>query len=137
MTKDQAQIVKMALEEYFRLRMGQWCDFAHDLAFTGYNDNSSDDEFSQRLERRQSAEGVFRAAMVVAQPMPRYGRLPEQAMEMMRAQDIWQVVPHGLWMEQEHEENDWCTDAHDPQCMTGEKLPVFRKIEGKDKVEQD
>lgn len=127
----------MAFEEYFRLRMGQWGDFVHDLAFTGYNDNPSDDEFSQGLKRRQSAEGVFRAAMVVAQPMRRCGRYPEQTLEMMRAQDIWQVLRHGLWMERNHEENNWCVDAQEPQCMTGEKLPVFRKIEGKDRVEQD
>lgn len=56
---------------------------------------------------------------------------------MMRAQDIWQVLRHGLWMERNHEENNWCVDAQEPQCMTGEKLPVFRKIEGKDRVEQD
>ena len=49
-TEEQANIIKIALEEYFRVRMNQWSDLANDLAFTGLDYNKHNNmEFKGRI----------------------------------------------------------------------------------------
>ena len=36
-TEEQANTIKIALEEYFRLRMNQTWDFSDDICFNGFN----------------------------------------------------------------------------------------------------
>ena len=129
-SEEQAVITKIALEEYFRLRMGQFDDLSVDLAFSGYDrDNYTSEEFDTRNERRWSAEAVFRVALDVAQPMRKYGMHPEQTIEMRRAMDIWQVIRHKLWKDRRGDEDSWCVDSREPMCMSGEPLPRMERIE--------
>ena len=129
-TEKQAEIIKIALEEYFRLRMGQFGDLADDLAYSGYDrNNHTSDELNARNERRWSAEAVFKAALDVAQPMRKHGVYPEQTIEMLRAQDIWQVIRHKLWKDRHGDKDDWCVDARKPMPMTGEPLPKMERVE--------
>ena len=129
-TEKQAEIIKIALEEYFRLRMGQFGDLAEDLAYSGYDrNNHTSDELNARNERRWSAEAVFKAALDVAQPMRKHGVYPEQTIEMLRAQDIWQVIRHKLWKDRHGDKDDWCVDARKPMPMTGEPLPKMERVE--------
>ena len=44
LTDAQAKLVETALEEYFRLRMGQYFDFADEMAFQGFNYKEHTDE---------------------------------------------------------------------------------------------
>ena len=130
LTEEQAEIIKIALEEYFRLRMGQFSDLSMDLAFIGYDSNNhTSDELNARNERRWSVESVFKSALDVAQPMRKHGIYPEQTIEMRRAQDIWQVIRHRLWKDRHGDKDDWCVDAREPMCMTGESLPKMERAE--------
>lgn len=130
LSEKQAEIIKIALEEYFRLRMGQFGDLAEDLAYSGYDrNNHTSDELNARNERRWSAEAVFKAALDVAQPMRKHGVYPEQTIEMLRAQDIWQVIRHRLWKDRHGDKNDWCVDAREPMPMTDEPLPKMERVE--------
>ena len=132
LSEEQAEIIKIALEEYFRLRMGQFSDLSINLSFAGYDrNNHNTEELNTRNERRWSAESVFKAALDVAQPMRKHGVYPEQTIEMRRAQDIWQVIRHRLWKDRHGDKNDWCVDAREPMPMTDEPLPKMEKMDEK------
>ena len=128
-SEKQAEIIKVALEEYFRLRMNQWNDFATSVAFSGYEheklNKSNLEKFNACVERRNSSERVFMAAMEVAQPIRQNcGSIP-QTDEMLIAQDIWQVIRHKLYLDRGGDPNDWCVDAREPMKMSDEELPVM------------
>lgn len=129
-TEEQANTIKIALEEFFRLRMNQWSDLANDLAFTGFDYGSHDSmKFNARIERRDSTQRILEAAMDIAQPMRKHGIYPEQTTEMLRAQDIWQVIRHRLWKDRHGDKDDWCVDAREPMPMTDEPLPKMERVE--------
>ena len=130
LSEEQTEIIKIALEEYFRVRMNQWSDLANDLAFTGFDYGSHDSmKFNARIERRDGTQRLLEAAMDIAQPMRQHGIYPEQTTEMLRAQDIWQVIRNRLWKDRHGDKNDWCVDAREPMCMTGEPLPKMERVE--------
>lgn len=128
-SEKQAEIIKIALEEYFRLRMNQWGDLANDLAFTGLDYGSHDGmDFNARIERRNGTQRILEAAMDIAQPMRQHGIYPEQTTEMLRAQDIWQVIRHQLWVDRHGDDDSWCVDSREPMCMSGEALPKMKGV---------
>ena len=131
LSEEQTEIIKIALEEYFRLRMGQFSDLSIDLSFAGCDGNNHNpEELNTRNERRRSAESVFKAALDVAQPMRKHGVYPEQTIEMLRAQDVWQVIRHKLWLDRHGDEDSWCVDARKPMSISGEPLPKMERMEG-------
>lgn len=52
-----------------------------------------------------------------------------QTYEMLRAQDIWQVIRHQLYLDRGGSVNDMVVDARAPMSRTGEELPVMEKAE--------
>ena len=130
LSKEQAEIIKIALEEYFRVRMNQWSDLANDLAFTGFDYGSHDSmKFNARIERRDGTQRILKAAMDIAQPMRKHGIYPEQTTEMLRAQDIWQVIRYQLWVDRHGDDDSWCVDAREPMPMTDGPLPKMERVE--------
>ena len=69
LSEDQAEIIKIALEEYFRLRMNQTWDFADDICFDGFNyKNHTKEDFDGRIERiGKFNQGVARRVSYTAQ----------------------------------------------------------------------
>lgn len=133
-SEKQAEIIEVALEEYFRLRMNQFHDFATSVAFSGFEydktDKDNSEKFNACIERRNSSERVFMAAMEVAQPKRQnYVPVP-QTEEMLIAQDIWQVIRHKLFLDRGGDPNDWCVDASEPMKMSDEELPVMKEVRG-------
>ena len=129
-TEKQAEIIKIALEEYFRLRMNQTWDFADDICFEGFNYESTPEDFNDRIERRDMFRDKFEKLLNTVHPLHfRGGKFREQTIEMLRAQDIWQVIRHKLWIDRNGDKDDWCVDAREPMCMTGEPLPKMEKVE--------
>ena len=53
----------------------------------------------------------------------------EQTIEMLRAQDIWQVIRYRLWKDRHGDKDDWCVDAREPMPMTDEPLPKMERVE--------
>lgn len=131
-SEKQAEIIKIALEEYFRLRMNQWWDFANEVAATGFEYNKDDPENSKRfdayIERRDKSEKLFQEAMKVAQSGDQRPYIP-QTDEMLRAQDVWQVIRHRLYLDRGGSINDMVVDARKPMSRTGEKLPEMKQVE--------
>lgn len=129
-SEKQAEIIKVALEEYFRLRMNQTWDFANDICFDGFDcENHTEEDFNERMERRDMFRTEFEKLLNVVHPLQFRGKFREQTIEMLRAQDVWQVVRHQLWTERHGIEDDWCVDSRKPMSMSGEPLPKMEMIE--------
>ena len=131
LSEDQAEIIKIALEEYFRLRMNQTWDFADDICFEGFDyGNHTKEDFNERIERRNIFLDELRILLNVVHPLQfRGGEFRKQTIEMRRAQDIWQVIRHRLWKDRHGDKNDWCVDAREPMPMTDEPLPKMEMME--------
>ena len=130
--KEQAEVIKAALEEYFRIRMNQWRDLAEDLASAGFvydkkNPNNSSN-FDAYLIRRDIAEELLRTAMNVAQPHRNYATFNLSDKNLI-AQDIWSVIRHQLYLDRDGDKNDWCVDAREPLPVSCEPMPVMMKEE--------
>ena len=130
-TEKQAEIIKIALEEYFRLRMNQTWDFADDICFEGFDyENRTKEDFNERIERRDMFRDEFEKLLNTVHPLQfRGGKFRERTIEMRRAQDIWQVIRHRLWKDRHGDKDDWCVDAREPMCMSGEPLPKIEVID--------
>lgn len=130
LSEKQAEIVKIALEEYFRLRMNQTWDFADSLCFEDLRENHTKEEFNKCIENRDMFRDELEKLLNKVHPLQfRGGEFREQTIEMRRAQDIWQVVRHQLWTERHGIEDDWCVDSRKPMSMSGEPLPKMEMID--------
>ena len=131
-TEKQAEIIKIALEEYFRLRMNQTWDFADDICFDGFNcESHTPEDFDERIERRDLFRDELEKLLNTVHPIRlRDGKFREQTVEMRRAQDIWQVIRQRLWKDRHGDKDDWCVDARKPMPMTDEPLPKMERVEG-------
>ena len=129
LSEKQAEIIKIALEEYFRLRMNQTWDFADDICFDGFDyDNYTNEDFDKQLEKRDVFRKEFAKLLIAVHPLQLGGgKFREATVEMRRAQDIWQVVRHQLWTERHGIEDDWCVDSRKPMSMSGEPLPKMER----------
>ena len=129
-SEKQAEIIKIALEEYFRLRMNQTLDFADDICFDGFDyKNRTKEEFNERIERRNMFHDELGTLLNVVHPLQfRDGRFREKTIEMLRAQDIWQVIRDRLWKDRHGDQDDWCVDSREPMCISGEPLPKMDKM---------
>ena len=87
MTTEQARIIKVALEEYFRAPLGQWRDLADRLAFRGFDgDDHTNEEFSKRIVMKECALYAFDAAGNIV--MDRTRAIPRPTDEAI-ASDMW------------------------------------------------
>ena len=94
LTENQVRIIQNALEEYFRLRMGQDTEFCTDIA--GLNADLSPDNphheliFDRYIQRRDHMEEVMRAFFRIAfEPI---GYLKEKTDDMLIAECIWDAI---------------------------------------------
>ena len=127
-TEKQAKIIKIALEEYFRLRMNQTWDFADSLCFEDLAKNHTEEEFNKCIERRDMFRDELEKLLNVAHPLQFIGgKFRERTIEMRRAQDVWQVIRHRLWKDRHGDKDDWCVDSRKPMPMTDESLPKMER----------
>ena len=131
LSEEQAEIIKIALEEYFRLRMNQTWDFADDICFNGFNyENHTKEDFDERIERRDMLQYELEKLLNTVHPLHfRGNEFRKNTIEMQRAQDIWQVIRYRLWKDRHGDKYDWCVDARKPMPMTGEPLPKMERVE--------
>jgi len=94
LTEAQMRVTQNALEEYFRLRLGQDSDFCTDLAGMICDlspDNPNHDYiFARYLQRRDHLQAIMRAVFSVAfEPT---GYLESKTPDMMVAECIWDAI---------------------------------------------
>ena len=130
LSEDQAEIIRIALEEYFRLRMNQTLDFADSLCFEDFKKNHTDEEFNKCIENRDMFRDELEKLLNVVHPLHFVcGKFREQTIEMRRAQDIWQAIRYRLWKDRHGDKDDWCVDSREPMPMTDEPLPKMERVE--------
>ena len=101
LTERQARVVLAAVEEWFRLRIGQYHDTANGLAFLDFDhENHSSEAFDAAIMRRNHITAVLRAAMDIAFPLT---RPTSTASDVHVASDIWsqlrwELSPKDEWM---------------------------------------
>lgn len=128
----QAEIIKIALEEYFRLRMNQTWDFADDICFEDLKKNHTREEFNKCIENRDIFRDELEKLLNKVHPLQLGNNtVRKQIEEMLRAQDIWQVLRHVLYLDRGGNINDPVVDARIPMSRTGEELPVMKRKENK------
>ena len=91
-TETQARTVLACVEEWFRLRMGQYSDLANGLAFLNYK--HGEDDFDRVIQRRNAIEQVIRAMFNIA--WPHYGTPGNVPPEVNVASDIWSALRYEL-----------------------------------------
>ena len=129
-TEKQAEIIKIALEEYFRLRMNQTWDFADSLCFEDLKKNHTEEEFNKCIENRDMFRDELEKLLKKVHPLQfRGNKFREQTIEMRRAQDIWQVIRHKLYLDRGGDPNGWSVDAREPIKLSDETLPKMEVFE--------
>lgn len=101
LTEAQAHTVKVALEEWFRLRMGQGFDLATDLAFHDYHhDKGNPEGFNARIQTRDAVHEVIKAMFRVAfgpagspNHTPPYVHIASDIWSALR----WELSEKGEW----------------------------------------
>ena len=95
LTEPQARITLLALEEWFRMRMGQYSDLANTLALYNYKyDAENKAEFDRRMVRRDAIQEVVKAMLRIAFPV--YGTPEKVTPETRIASDIWSALRYEL-----------------------------------------
>jgi hypothetical protein len=130
LSEEQAEIIKIALEEYFRLRMNQTFDFADSICFEGFDSkNFTSEEFDKCIRDRDLLKEELNKLLNKIHPLQFIGgKFRNQTIEMKRAQDIWQVIRHTLWIDRHGDKDDWCVDSREPMPMTDEPLPKMERV---------
>ena len=129
LSEEQAEIIKIALEEYFRLRMDQTWDVADSLCFEDLKENHTKEEFNKCIENRDMFRDGLEKLLNKVHPLRfRGNKFREQTIEMRRAQDVWQVIRYKLWKDRHGDKDDWCVDAREPMPMTDEPLPKMERV---------
>lgn len=96
-TDKQLLTISIALEEYFRLRMGQEFDFVNDISRMDVDltpDNPNHERiFDHMIHRRDDLSEIMHCFFRVA--FAPYGVTPQKkTQEMTIAEDIWEAIRH-------------------------------------------
>ena len=93
-TEKQLDLIYEAVEEYFRLRMGQDMDFCDDLAGIGRQiyEKENDAAFNSYISRRDHMREIMKCLFRVA--FEPFGYLKEKTDKMLIAEDIWDAIRH-------------------------------------------
>lgn len=130
LNENQMQLVKVALEEYFRIRMNQWWDLADGLVSKNIDlspENPQHEKvFNDFITRRDCVRSALES---VGRMLWDYTNNPKTEEQLM-AEDIWQVIRYTLWNERHAPgEDTWCVDSRPPMRCSKEPLPKCRRIE--------
>lgn len=104
MTEPQARIILAAVEEWFRLRMGQSSELANGLAMLGFDYEENDRvKFDECMRKRDALQAVIDAMLRIAFPWRGYMNGHEIQPEVHIASDIWSQLRYDLT----HVKTEW------------------------------
>lgn len=93
-TEKQIKVISTALEEYFRLRMGQDMDFCNDLAELNHdpypNNPNRERIFNAYIARRNHMREIMKSFFSIAFEPEGYAL--KKTEDMMIAEDIWDEI---------------------------------------------
>lgn len=116
----QLRMINTALEEYMRIGFGQFRDLSDRLAFKGFDSQKNKSTFEARINSRDAAEVVFKAAMDVAQPNRYFDKgIKYKSEDELLVEDLRSIIRHELWNSRDDTCDDhWCVDAHPPLILS-------------------
>ena len=119
--EEQADLIAAALEDYFRLRMGQADHMAMSLAGDTFKWDESNPEnkklFDEYIERRANLFYVYQALIKIAH-VDRIRRT-----DAFNTSDIWRCLSHELYMTSDGEKSDWDVRGDKPIKLGTLDLP--------------
>lgn len=119
--EEQADLMVAALEDYFRLRMGQADHMAMSLAGDTFKWDESNPEnkrlFDEYIERKANLFYVYQALIKIAH-VDRIRRT-----DALNASDIWRCLSHELYMTSDCEKSDWDVRGDKPIKLGTLDLP--------------
>ena len=126
-TEKQLRRIMVALEEYFRLRLGQALDFADDICLQNLKIPESDPErtevFDRYIERRDAVKEGIESLIINVAAEGDWRRL-QKTEETIEVIDIWHVIRHWFWQQRPvTERSSWTVDADPVFSMSEEPLP--------------
>lgn len=120
--EEQANLIVAALEDYFRLRMGQADHMAMTLADDTFIWDESNPEnkrlFDKYIERKANLSYVYQALINIA-----YGNGLKNSDTCRNACDIWRCLSHELYMTSDCKKNDWDVRGNKPIQLGTIDLP--------------
>lgn len=125
LSETQAKIIQTALEEWFRIRIGQFSDLAEDLVFSDYKkDPKHPEKFDVCLQARDDLNAIFDAAKRIA--WPNGVTKNKSPVQVQIAEDVWSTLRHELYIANGGDPNSWCVDARPPLQLGAEPLPKIK-----------
>ena len=114
MTDEQLRLINTALEEYFRLRLNQWWDFADDVCSEGIDFSNkkpnNDKVFDNYIVRRDALKASFEA--LFRQLTPNNCIKSQNCIDMI---DMWETIRHWFWEQRsEKDKKSWTVDSTPP-----------------------
>lgn len=111
---NQADIILQALEDFFRLRMGQADCVAQSLV-----DDAADlNDIDNYCDKREMLELAFRTVVNIAYP-----RCKHSSDTCRNAADLWRCIRHVIYMAKPHDPDSWDVRKCEPIQLGTEPLP--------------
>lgn len=127
MTEAQLRTVNTALEEFFRVRMGQMGDLADSLAGLDVDfsrDNPMHSQiFDAYIQRRDATRIALDAAKNIAFGQHNY---PSPGEDARICEDVWQVIRHQLWLDNP-DRLEYTVDSREPLLVSQQPIATIRK----------
>ena len=128
LNEKQLRIVNEALEEYFRIRMGQWWDLSDSLASKNLDFSPENPNHEQILNSFIIYRDCVREALEAVGRMLWGNMNNPKSEEQLIAEDIWRVIRYRLYLESGSTDT-WRVDAYPPIFVSGEPAPICEVVE--------
>jgi predicted transcriptional regulator len=125
-TQEQLSVINEALEEYFRIRMGQFWDLADNLAVQNVDLSPENPEHEKIFDLFINTRDCIREILETVNRILGL-QLRKKTDRMLVAEDIWQVIRHQMWKDRGNKDN-WCVDSREPVQWGNEPLPKIENV---------
>ena len=129
-TERQLKLINRALEDFFRMRMGQtYIDLLDDLCFQniepeGENGKLSSEQFDDAIQRRDMAREKLQELYDICLG-PGLERRQKRE-DVQNAIDVWHVIRHWLWEQRPPDKRGDGTDSYPVFRLGTEPLPEIK-----------
>lgn len=125
---DELRVLLYVVEEYMRMRMGQFFIFVDDVAENGWKydntDPDNDKKFNEYIKRRNKAEDMFNNAYKKTLRLEH-----TKTKKVLIAEDMYDVLKHQIWLDTPSMHNSYNTWSCPPLNWSGYKMPKIEVTE--------
>lgn len=126
-TENQFKTVQRALEMWERMMMGQFMDFADELALNGYrydkSDPDNDEKFNKYIDRRNESQELMEKAYRAACPVSQ-----NKTYDMLTIEDIWVAMRYQMWQDRPEPKPHDTVDSRKPFGVSDEPIPKIERL---------